>query len=77
MYLRSVMYLLWVMCPIAGPGAKTALFRHWYSQYILSSTRIRNGTFVGGTADAGYPRAHDVYTTSAQRRCNVMTLHRC
>ena len=65
------------MYPIAGPSAKTVLFRHW--QYSLSSTQIRNGTFVGGTADAtfvggtadaGYPRAHDVYTTSVQRRCN-------
>ena len=26
--------------------------------------------------DVNTQRAHDVYTTSAQRRCNVMTLHR-
>ena len=52
------------------------LTRYHTSQNYLAICRNTAGWSETAFCMVTSRRAHDVYTTSAQRRCNVMTLHR-
>ena len=46
MSFRPALNRLCLMCYLANPGAKDALFRHWFPQHALSSIGFRCGACV-------------------------------